>query len=150
MRRVHLEGRNGGGLVKQVQQWIANGVDESDIGIAARTKGSFGAVEESLRAGGVLAQQLGRDLRSGDGVAIGTMHRMKGLEYRCTAVIDVSVDEVPYPFALTARSDDPVQHDLDLRRERCLLYVACTRARDDLWVGWSGKASPFLEPVLRD
>lgn len=136
------------GLVRQVQRWIANGVDESDIGIAARTRGSFGAVEEALRSGGVLAQLLGRDLKSGDGVAIGTMHRMKGLEYRCMAVIDVSVDEVPNPFDLTARSDDPVQHDLDVQRERCLLYVACTRARDDLWVGWSGKPSPFLESVV--
>ncbi len=136
-------------LVEQVKRWIASGVDESDIGIAARTKGSFAAIEDSLRAAGVLAQQLGRELRSADGVAIGTMHRMKGLEYRCMAVVDVSSDEVPNPFSLTSQSDDAIQRDLDLRSERCLLYVSCTRARDDLWVGWSGKPSPFLEPVLK-
>lgn len=28
--------------------------------------------------------------------------------------------------------------------ERCLLFVACTRARDGLYVSWSGEPSPFL------
>jgi superfamily I DNA/RNA helicase len=137
-------------LVEQVQQWIAGGVDESDIGVAARTKSSFGTIDDALRAGGILPQQLGRELRSAEGVAIGTMHRMKGLEYRCMAVVDVSVDDVPHAFSLTPRAEDPLQHELDVRRERCLLYVACTRARDDLWVGWSGQPSPFLDPVLKD
>ena len=73
---------------------------------------------------------------------------MKGLEFRCVAVIDVSSSELPNQHALTPVNDDPVQHESDVMRERCLLYVACTRARDDLWVAWSGKPSPFLEPVL--
>lgn len=34
----------------------------------------------------------------------------------------------------------------------CLLYVACTRAREDLWIGWTGTPSRFLplaaEPSL--
>ncbi len=137
------------GLVEQVQAWVAAGVDESAIGVAARTKGTFGAIEEALRAAGVLATQLSPDLRSVDGVAIGTMHRMKGLEYRCIAVVDVSSTEVPLPMSLTPKPEDPVQHELDLRREQCLLYVACTRARDDLWVAWSGKPSGFLGPVLK-
>jgi hypothetical protein len=29
-------------------------------------------------------------------------------------------------------------------RERCLLFVACTRAREELAVSWSGAPSPFL------
>jgi len=28
--------------------------------------------------------------------------------------------------------------------ERCLLFVACTRARDSLYVSYAGKPSPFL------
>jgi superfamily I DNA/RNA helicase len=135
-------------LVDQVQRWINAGVDESDIGVAARTKNTLNIVEEALDAGGVLAYQLGSDLRQADGVAIGTMHRMKGLEYRCMAVIGVSADEVPNNFSLTPQWEDPVQYEVDLRRERCLLYVACSRARDDLWVTWSGEPSPFLAPVL--
>ena len=33
-------------------------------------------------------------------------------------------------------------------QERCLLYVAATRARDALRITWSGEPSPFLKPLL--
>ena len=39
---------------------------------------------------------------------------------------------------------DRLQHDSDLLRERCVLFVACTRAREALLVSWSGEPSPFL------
>jgi len=40
---------------------------------------------------------------------------------------------------------------VDWETERpCLLYVACTRGRDNLWVGWSGTPSRFLGPMLGD
>ncbi|MEE9417097.1 MAG: 3'-5' exonuclease, partial [Acidimicrobiales bacterium] len=79
-----------------------------------------------------------------DGVRMGTMHRMKGLEYARMAVVDVDDGTVPLPVALTAKSADEVQHRTDIQRELCLLYVACTRARDGLWIGWSGKPSRYL------
>jgi superfamily I DNA/RNA helicase len=136
------------GLVDQVRRWIDQGIDESAIGVAARTKAVFPVVERSLRDAGIASFTLGPDLNGRDGVAIGTMHRMKGLEYRCMALLDVSESELPNPYFLTSASEDPMQHAADIRRERSLLYVAASRARDDLWVAWSGKPSPFLEPVL--
>lgn len=39
---------------------------------------------------------------------------------------------------------DPKQHATDMTSERCLLFVARTRARDSLYVSWSGKPSSFL------
>ncbi|WP_425337992.1 hypothetical protein [Streptomyces violaceorubidus] len=39
---------------------------------------------------------------------------------------------------------DRLQHESDLLRERCLLFVACTRAREALAVSWSREASPFV------
>jgi len=135
------------GLVTQVKGWIADGVDESAIGVAARTKGIFPAVEQALRGGGVAAFELGPELKTADGVAIGTMHRMKGLEYRCVAIVDASSEELPNPYFLTPPTEDAMQHEAEIRQERSLLYVAATRARDDLWVAWSGKPSPFLDEV---
>lgn len=41
----------------------------------------------------------------------------------------------------------PEQRGQDLQRERCLLFVACTRARDHLYVSYSGSPSPFLSPL---
>lgn len=136
------------GLVEQVKKWIDAGIDESEVSIAARTKGTFTAVEAALRAAGVLAFTLGPDLTAAEGTAIGTMHRMKGLEYRCMAILDASVEELPNPCFLTPEAEDPMQYAAEIRRERSLLYVASTRAREDLWVGWSGKPSPFLDPVV--
>lgn len=133
-------------LVPQVREWIRDGIAETDIAVAARTVGELRPIESALRAAGVATQPLGRDLTAPDGVALATMHRMKGLEYRAVAVIGVADDHVPFPPELTPANTDPVQHEADLQRERCLVYVACTRAREDLWIGWSGTPSRFIPP----
>lgn len=72
------------------------------------------------------------------------MHRMKGLKFRCVTVIGVGQHQVPAPAAVTSAADDPRSHDLDIQRERCLLFVACTRARENLLVSWHGTPSPLL------
>lgn len=132
------------GLTEQVVRWIDDGVEPSEIGVAARAQGTFAVVERALRDAGVPCFRLGRDLKFGDGVALGTMHRMKGLEYRCVALAAIGAENVPSPKALTAAASDATEVERETRRERCLLYVACTRAREDLWVGYSGEPSPFL------
>ncbi|SBW27107.1 hypothetical protein FDG2_5168 [Candidatus Protofrankia californiensis] len=116
------------------------------IGVAARMKKSVLAAISTLRDAGLDACDLERKSRGG--VEVGTMHRMKGLEYRAMAVIDVSAASVPLRWAVTPVDADPKAHEQDTLRERCLLYVACTRARELLTVSWSGHASPFLSPFL--
>jgi superfamily I DNA/RNA helicase len=56
----------------------------------------------------------------------------------------VSDGIVPAPSALTDAAEDPVAHAQDLQRERCLLFVALTRARDHLYISYSGAPSTFL------
>ena len=81
---------------------------------------------------------------SGDSVQVATMHAMKGLEFRCAAVIGVDDDLVPMPHAVASAEEDTAAHEEDLQRERCLLFVACTRPRDRLYVTHTGEPSPFL------
>jgi superfamily I DNA/RNA helicase len=133
-------------LVGQLTRWIDSGVPEEDIAVCARS-GGFDAIAAVLKNAGILPCILGRDLPKEDGVRLGTMHRLKGIEFRCVAVIDADDDSVPAHWDVTSESVDPVRHLEDLRRERCVLYVACTRARDDLWIGWSGRPSRFLAVV---
>jgi superfamily I DNA/RNA helicase len=89
-----------------------------------------------------------RDLRAAlegtPGVRVDTMHSMKGMEFHCIVVAGVDAATVPSPRALTPREEDPVAHEQDPPRERCLLFVACTRARDALHVSYSGSPSQFL------
>ena len=79
-------------------------------------------------------------------VRAGTMHAMKGLEFQAVAVIGVEQGLVPAPAAVTPEREDAAVHAQDLQRERCVLFVACTRARDHLYVSGTGEPSVFLPP----
>lgn len=72
------------------------------------------------------------------------MHSCKGFEFARLVVAAANSDVLPHPLAVTPASIDPHQHDLDVQRERCLLYVACTRARDELVLTSSGGPSKLL------
>ena len=50
------------------------------------------------------------------------------------SVLGVKEGAVPFARGITSREADPLQHHADLLRERCLLFVACTRAREVLSV----------------
>jgi hypothetical protein len=96
-----------------------------------------------LRNQGIPHQILdkGRE-REGGGVRLATMHRVKGLEF--PVMILAGVNAKSMPLHLPAVRDDPVARAEHEDRERSLLFVAATRARDRLIVtGW-GTPSPFL------
>jgi len=80
---------------------------------------------------------------SGEGVRLATMHRVKGLEYPHVLIVGVTADYVP-PRSVMDRTDDPAERaELEVQ-ERCLLYVAATRARDTLTITSYGEPSPLL------
>lgn len=130
-------------VAAQVEEWLSEEVAPSAIGIVARTRGHLEAVHAALDAASVRWTEIGSDGKK-PGVGVGTMHAAKGLEFARMVVIAVNSDSVPLPYAVTPEAQDAVQHELDLLRERCLLYVACTRARDELVVTSSGSASRLL------
>jgi superfamily I DNA/RNA helicase len=70
---------------------------------------------------------------------------MKGLEFQAVAAIGVEQGLVPASAAVTPQTEDAAAHAQDLQRERCVLFVACTRARDHLYVSGTGEPSPFLQ-----
>ncbi|MEU8166947.1 UvrD-helicase domain-containing protein [Micromonospora sp. NPDC049004] len=132
-------------LVERVGEWLKQGVQANEIAVCARFSTTLGDVQEELTAAGIPAvrvrDQPGADV---DGVRLATMHAMKGLEFRCVAVVGVTARAVPFAKEVTPAEADPLQHESDLLRERCLLFVASTRAREALHVSWSGAPSMFL------
>jgi superfamily I DNA/RNA helicase len=100
-----------------------------------------------LTGAGIAVRQLAKSDQPEEAVAIGTMHRMKGLEFRCVAVIGVNDQHMPSRNAITPAEEDEVTHLQDVQRERCLLFVACTRAREQLYVSWHATPSRFLAAV---
>ncbi|MBP0456877.1 UvrD-helicase domain-containing protein [Streptomyces montanisoli] len=136
-------------LVADVQALLAEGLAPREIGVCARFNLSLDAAEEKLKAAGVPVLRVkGQVTHGAEGVRLATMHAMKGLEFRAVSVLDVGEGTLPFAREITPREADPLQHDADLLRERCLLFVACTRAREALSVTWHGVPSPFLPPAV--
>lgn len=132
-------------LTATVRRWIDSGVQPGEIGVAARANWLVQRAVTELKRASIPAAALAGSKRPDDTVLLGTMHRMKGLEFRCLAVVGVSEGQVPPPNALTPIDEDEPTHRQDLQRERCLLFVACTRAREQLSVTWHGTPSEFLD-----
>lgn len=131
-------------LTSTVRRWLAAGVTADQVGVATRFRNAVDDTVARLRSAGIPAVSLQSRAASDGEVSVTTMHSMKGLEFRCVAVVGVGEHQVPPAAAITPAAEDPVTHQLDLQRERCLLFVACTRAREQLSVSWHGKPSPLL------
>ncbi|MGW7328567.1 3'-5' exonuclease [Streptomyces sp. NPDC054840] len=131
-------------LTTRIAEWMADGVEPGEIGVAVRYMHLGKEIAHALEQADLPIRLLGGTQGSGDGVSIGTMHRMKGLEFRCVAVAGVSDGVVPLASALTPAEVDAQQHQEDRLGELSLLFVACTRAREALRVSWNGEPSPFL------
>lgn len=130
-------------LIDRVRAWQAAGIEPHAIAVATRSNKLREQVREALKAAGILPQALTYQSTE-HRVRVGTMHGMKGLEFQAVAAVGVEEGTVPAPYAATDTDGDPLVHALDLQRERCVLFVACTRARDHLYVSYTGKPSPFL------
>jgi superfamily I DNA/RNA helicase len=124
-------------LAERVRGWIDDGIESHAIGVAARSGYLVKQAAAALEAAGIATMSLTAKSRK-EAVSVGTMHGMKGLEFQAVALFGVAEGNVPAPAAITPAGDDPVAHAQDLQRERCLLFVACTRARDHLYVSYSG------------
>ncbi len=130
-------------LTERICSWLADGIELNAIGVTARSAALVREARTVLEAAGIATVSLnGRG--STKAVLAGTMHAMKGLEFQAVAAIGVEQGLVPASAAVTPQTEDAAAHAQDLQRERCVLFVACTRARDHLYVSGTGEPSPFL------
>ncbi|HVT66861.1 MAG TPA: UvrD-helicase domain-containing protein, partial [Trebonia sp.] len=98
-----------GALVRQVTAWREAGIEGQAIGVAARSDWMAKEAAAALHAAGITTAPL-PDGSAADAVRVGTMHEMKGLEFRAVAVIGVSDGMVPAPSSVTPAAEDPVAH----------------------------------------
>jgi DNA helicase-2/ATP-dependent DNA helicase PcrA len=68
-----------------------------------------------------------------DGVTLSSLHSAKGLEWDAVFVVGLAEGTLPTTYARTAEA---------LEEERRLLYVGITRAREFLWLSYSGSRAP--------
>ena len=79
-------------------------------------------------------------------VAVSTMLLSKGMEFRCVAVIACDDEILPLQERIETISDEADLEEV-YNTERHLLYVACTRARDQLLITGVDPASEFLDDL---
>ena len=131
-------------ITARVRSWLEAGVPAEHLCLTARTNDLLSQrYQPALKQNGIACQLLDADGSAavGKGVRLATMHRMKGLEFPHVIIAGINADtlplKLPYSFPDEASRDDFETG------ERCLLYVAATRARDELAVtGW-GRRSPI-------
>lgn len=70
----------------------------------------------------------------------------KGLEFRAVIVMGCDDEVIPLQSRIEAATDDADLEEI-YNTERHLLYVACTRARDQLLVSGVYPASEFLDDL---
>lgn len=128
-------------LLAQVAEWRERKREARDIVVVAPTKKLRDACGEALKAAGHKVFSIKRDADRGspDAVRVATIHRVKGLEF-------------PFVYLVGAQSlvgrqrvDDSGEGEVEgggFDRNRNLLYVAATRARDELVVSSSGALRP--------
>lgn len=133
-------------IVQQIEQLHSMGVPLSEICIVARTNRLCSDYEQILQSAGLPTHTLSRqktDDRAKDGVRFATMHRIKGLEFRCVMMAGINAGVVPLGVAMQA-SQDVVEQRLTDLNERALFHVAATRAVRYLYISSHGEPSEYL------
>ena len=141
----HTQDQEATELIKCIQEQMAAGVDQREICVVARTNALVDEYKKYISSAGIACFEVKRrqaDDRSRMGVRLATMHRVKGLEFTIVFIVAANKNYVPLKSAINRV--DPVEREAAMTGERCLLYVAMTRAKKMVKISAYGSVSEFL------
>lgn len=135
-------------LATTVKKWLQDNSPSMHIGILTRDNHRAEEINKFLKDDGV---ESSND-RSGavtleNQVSVMTMHNAKGMEFTNVILTDMSAGVFPKTSRFNSLAQAE-QYDA-LLRERALLYVAASRARDQLMIVVTGEPSELL-PELNE
>lgn len=130
-------------IIDNLKKLSDSGVDYKDICIVARTHKLLDGYIAGLSQEGIRSYEIKKnkiDDRSMDGVRVATMHRVKGLEF--DHVFLAAVNKRVFPLSAKRDfADDSIAIEEEITGEKCLIYVALTRARKAAYItGYGGLA----------
>jgi len=132
-------------IVNEITSLTKSGIKPSDICLVARTHKLLDDYKKALPKAGIRVYEIKRnklDDRTFDGIRIATMHRVKGLEFQYMFI--AAANNRVIPLASAINENDPVSKNESLTSEKCLLYVALTRAQKAAYITSYGAKSEFI------
>jgi superfamily I DNA/RNA helicase len=132
-----------------VGAWLSEqcsaGTLPEECGVFVRSEAQLERAQAAVAAAGVPFKVLDEYAETTSGhVSLATMHLAKGLEFRAVVVMACDDEVIPLQERMETVGDDADLQEV-YNTERHLLYVACTRARDQLLVTGLEPASEFLD-----
>lgn len=132
-------------IINEIKRLEKEGIPQKDICLVARTHKLVDTYKNGLKDNGfgifeVKANKV--DDRSFDGIRVATMHRVKGLEF--SYVFAAGVNNKALPNGVRSDFSDDVSLEEFETEEKCLLYVALTRARAGAYVTCYGTMSNLI------
>lgn len=125
-------GQEASALAEWLSSRLAEGMQAAEIAVLSRTaRRAKGLAARAATPLGLKWQEISG--MAADAVFAGTLHGVKGLEFRAVAIVGCEDGHLPLQAALDAEIEDEARAQAE-ERERHLLYVACTRARDALLI----------------
>ena len=135
-----------------VGQWIAelhrNGMSPHEIGVFVRSDQEIERAVFAVKSANLPYLVLDERVETiSTKIAVSTMHLAKGLEFKAVVVMACDDEVIPSQARIESITD---YADLDdvYNTERHLLYVACTRARDQLLITSVEPRSEFLDDIM--
>lgn len=126
-----------------VEAWASEDTPLGAIGVLVRTAQQAGGIVSVLEQVGLRAAEVkGGSAARSDAVQVMTMHRAKGMEFQRVVLAGMNASSMPAKHAL--KSLEEAEREDAMQLERSLLYVAASRARDELVVTYAGEVSGFL------
>ena len=133
-------------ILAKVKGLIDGGVAAKNICIVARTHKLLDDYIAHFTSSGIRCYEIKgnkADDRGLDGIRVATMHRVKGLEFQYVFVVAANNRIIPLASAID--HTDAVSEQETMTAEKCLLYVALTRAQKGAYISGYGKMSEFLQ-----
>lgn len=130
-------------IATDIRRWVDDeGVRSETIAVLAASNNAAKKVQQGLASRGVSVALITSPRVTGGQPVVMTMHTAKGMEFSRVVLFDVSDGAFPPPWAYKGVPEED-RPDRD-RQFRSLLYVAASRARDELVVTWKGAPSALL------
>lgn len=132
-------------VLKEIKRLIDSGVSAKNICVVARTHKLLDDYISQFTSNGLRCYEIRgnkADDRGLDGIRVATMHRVKGLEFQYIFIVAANKRIIPLASAID--HTDSVSEQETMTAEKCLLYVALTRAQKGAYISSYGQISEFL------